>query len=120
MLKGINSLLNAEVLYALRAMGHGDDLIIADTNFPDIGLQIFDPDDQNFQHETICLPKSSSVGEHWNGPFPYGNGPVKVYAPQNTHPHPRFSPDDKKVVYTSDCSGFSQVYQVSIPQHHWN
>ena len=34
MLKGINPLLNAEVLYALRAMGHGDDLIIADTNFP--------------------------------------------------------------------------------------
>jgi L-fucose mutarotase len=34
MLKGINVLLNADVLYALRAMGHGDDLIIADTNFP--------------------------------------------------------------------------------------
>lgn len=34
MLKGINPLLNADVLYALRAMGHGDDLIIADTNFP--------------------------------------------------------------------------------------
>ena len=34
MLKGINSLLNADVLYTLRAMGHGDDLIIADTNFP--------------------------------------------------------------------------------------
>ncbi|MFQ5624422.1 MAG: RbsD/FucU family protein [Paracoccaceae bacterium] len=34
MLKGINPLLNAEVLRALRAMGHGDDLIIADTNFP--------------------------------------------------------------------------------------
>ena len=34
MLKGIDPLLNAEVLYALRAMGHGDDLIIADTNFP--------------------------------------------------------------------------------------
>jgi L-fucose mutarotase len=34
MLKGINSLLNADVLQALRAMGHGDDLIIADTNFP--------------------------------------------------------------------------------------
>ena len=34
MLKGINALLNANVLYALRAMGHGDDLIIADTNFP--------------------------------------------------------------------------------------
>ncbi len=34
MLKGIDPLLNADVLYALRAMGHGDDLIIVDTNFP--------------------------------------------------------------------------------------
>lgn len=34
MLKGINPLLNADILRALRAMGHGDDLIIADTNFP--------------------------------------------------------------------------------------
>jgi L-fucose mutarotase len=34
MLKGISPLLNADVLFALRAMGHGDDLIIADTNFP--------------------------------------------------------------------------------------
>jgi len=34
MLKSIDPILNADVLYALRAMGHGDDLIIADTNFP--------------------------------------------------------------------------------------
>jgi L-fucose mutarotase len=34
MLKGIDPILNADVLYALRAMGHGDDLIIVDTNFP--------------------------------------------------------------------------------------
>jgi len=34
MLKGINPLLNAEILYALRSMGHGDDLVIVDTNFP--------------------------------------------------------------------------------------
>ncbi len=34
MLKNVHPLLNADVLYALRAMGHGDDLIIADTNFP--------------------------------------------------------------------------------------
>jgi L-fucose mutarotase len=34
MLKGIDPILNADVLYALRSMGHGDDLIIADTNFP--------------------------------------------------------------------------------------
>ena len=34
MLKGIDPLLNADVLGVLRAMGHGDDLIITDTNFP--------------------------------------------------------------------------------------
>lgn len=34
MLKGIDPRLNAEVLGTLRAMGHGDMLIIADTNFP--------------------------------------------------------------------------------------
>jgi len=34
MLKGLDPRLNAEVLYALRAMGHGDTLIITDTNFP--------------------------------------------------------------------------------------
>ncbi len=34
MLKGIPPILNAEVLHALRAMGHGDDLVICDANFP--------------------------------------------------------------------------------------
>ncbi len=34
MLKGLDPRLNAEVLFALRAMGHGDTLIIVDTNFP--------------------------------------------------------------------------------------
>lgn len=34
MLKSIDPLLNAEVLAALRAMGHGDDLVLCDTNFP--------------------------------------------------------------------------------------
>lgn len=34
MLKGIDPILNAEVLAALRAMGHGDELVVCDTNFP--------------------------------------------------------------------------------------
>ncbi|MDU3133576.1 MAG: RbsD/FucU domain-containing protein, partial [Bradyrhizobium sp.] len=34
MFKGINPLLNADVLYALRAMGHGDRLVVCDINFP--------------------------------------------------------------------------------------
>ncbi len=34
MLKGIDNRLNADVLHTLRAMGHGDTLVLADTNFP--------------------------------------------------------------------------------------
>ncbi len=34
MLKGIDPILNADVLHALKSMGHGDDLVIADMNFP--------------------------------------------------------------------------------------
>jgi L-fucose mutarotase len=34
MLKGIDPILNADILYVLESMGHGDDLVICDTNFP--------------------------------------------------------------------------------------
>ena len=34
MLKNLDPLLNADVLYALRSMGHGDTLALVDTNFP--------------------------------------------------------------------------------------
>jgi L-fucose mutarotase len=34
MLKSIDPVLTPELLYALRAMGHGDDIAVCDTNFP--------------------------------------------------------------------------------------
>jgi L-fucose mutarotase len=34
MLKEIDPILNADVLWVLKSMGHGDDLILADMNFP--------------------------------------------------------------------------------------
>ena len=34
MLKNLDPLLNADILYALRAMGHGDEVVICDANFP--------------------------------------------------------------------------------------
>ncbi|MCA0271371.1 MAG: ribose ABC transporter [Proteobacteria bacterium] len=34
MLKTIDPILNADLLHALAAMGHGDDIVIADANFP--------------------------------------------------------------------------------------
>ena len=34
MLRGIPGILSPELLYVLRAMGHGDELVIGDANFP--------------------------------------------------------------------------------------
>ena len=34
MLFNIDPALNADVLYVLRAMGHGDEIVVCDTNFP--------------------------------------------------------------------------------------
>jgi L-fucose mutarotase len=34
MLKGIDPLLNADLLHTLRAMGHGDEIAIVDANYP--------------------------------------------------------------------------------------
>src|SRR5258708_19463592 len=38
MLKSIDPMLNADVLYALRAMAHGDDLVLSHPNFPSTPL----------------------------------------------------------------------------------
>ncbi len=89
-------------------------LMVADTNFPDIGIQTYDPCDGIGEPKTLCYPSASSIGEHWNGPFPYADGPITVYAPQHTHSHPSFSPDGKYVVYTSDRSGFTQIYEAAL------
>ena len=89
-------------------------LMVADTNFPDIGIQTFDPQDGIGEPETLCYPNASSIGAHWNAPFPYAAGPIQVYAPQHTHPHPSFSPDGKHVVFTSDRSGYAQIYEATL------
>ena len=88
--------------------------MVADTNFPDIGIQTFDPRDGIGEPQTLCYPNASSIGEHWNGPFPYADGPIQVYAPQHTHPHPSFSPDGQHIVFTSDRSGYAQIYEATI------
>ena len=88
--------------------------MVADTNFPDIGLQLFDPRDGIGTPTTLAYPEASSMGEHWAGPFPYENGPIEVYAPQHTHPHPSFSPDGRYVLYTSDRTGHAQLYELDL------
>jgi hypothetical protein len=95
-------------------------LMCADTTFPDIGLQLFDPRDGVGQPRTLCFPGATNEGKHWDTdhcPYDdedYKQGKWKVYAPQHTHPHPSFSPDGRFVIFTSDRTGHSQVYEVEV------
>ena len=84
---------------------------VCDTNFPDRGLHLIPPEGPP---QFLCVSDATSEGAHWAGPFPYNDGPVAVVARQHTHPHPRFSPNGKRVVFTSDRSGHSQLYEVEL------
>lgn len=95
------------------APGPAGDRFVCDTNFPDIGIHLIAARDGTAR--SLCRSEASSVGAHWAHPFPYNDGPVKVYAPQHTHPHPRFSPDGRVVVYTSDRTGHAQIYECTVP-----
>ena len=102
---------------AWHAMPNWDGSIMAaDTNFPDIGVKIFDPRMNGVEPKQLCFPQASQLGDHWGGPFPYANGPVKVYAPQHTHVHPSFAPDNSRIVYSSDVTGHAQIYECFLPQ----
>jgi oligogalacturonide lyase len=84
---------------------------VCDTNFPDTGLHVISWDGEATY---ACASEASSEGAHWAGPFPYNDGPVEVKARQHTHPHPRFSPDGARVVFTSDRTGSAQIYEVEL------
>ena len=105
--------------------------IVSDTNHPDLGLVLIDPETGG--HGTLCYPRSSNGGTQWEQDFAAGpevwtsirgeegkslswmemkaDG---VYGPQWTHPHPAFDEAGERVVYTSDCSGNPQVYVVEV------
>ena len=68
--------------------------IIADTNWPDNGLQLVHVSTRRFR--TLCHPGASL--EH----------------PQWSHPHPALSHDGRVCVFDSDRTGISQVYVAHI------
>ena len=107
--------------------------ILCDTNHPDQGIFLVDV--VTGQRELVCVSDSSNQGSQWKqsryalaADFAAAQSAAKsegtlswmevatdtVYGPQWTHPHPSFSSDESKVVFTSDVSGFPQVYVVEL------
>jgi len=70
--------------------------IVADTNFPNEGLQLVCVRTRRFR--TFLHPHNSA-----------GH-------PQRTHAHPFFSPDRRYVAFNSDWTGTGQVYVAEVPQ----
>jgi oligogalacturonide lyase len=88
---------------------------VCDTTFPDRGLHRFAAAGDTTA-DFLCLSQASSQGSHWAHPFPYNDGPVAIDAAQHTHPHPRFAPDNSRIVFTSDRTGHAQIYEAMLDE----
>jgi oligogalacturonide lyase len=98
------------------AVNRQGNLIVTDTTFSDTGLHVMDLHKADSPGFPLCRSDSSNIGSHWSTDrCPYDDGPIHVHAPQHTHPHPGFSPDGRRVVFTSDRTGFAQVYVAELP-----
>jgi hypothetical protein len=107
--------------------------ILCDTNHPDIGLQLIDV--ASGTRKTICHPEASSRGSQWKtsryavaADWEAAASAAEkekslswmemaadsVYGPQWTHPHPSFSPDERRVAFASDRTGHAQVYVAEL------
>ncbi|MDA3950896.1 MAG: fucose isomerase [Spirochaeta sp.] len=59
MLKNIDPILNAELLYVLRAMGHGDELVIVDSNFPSTSVASTTVMEEPIELEGVDIPMAA-------------------------------------------------------------
>lgn len=111
--------------------------VLCDTNHPDEGIQIINVADGSRQ--PVCFSDSSNQGSQWRtsryalaedfaaaqrAKMPGGGVAAlswmeadadTVYGPQFTHPHPSWSRDERRVVFTSDRTGVAQVYVAELP-----
>lgn len=104
--------------------------VLCDTTNPDRGIRLVST--RTGHDVQVCAPRSSNSGFQWLKDY-YATGrewaaaaasgvasgldsPADaVYGPQWTHPHPSFSADERWFAYTSDRTGYPQVYCSRIP-----
>ena len=108
-------------------------LVLCDTNHPDEGIFLIDT--ATGFRKRVCLSLATNQGSQWKTSryalgedFAAARSAAKtggtlswmevatdtVYGPQWTHPHPSFSNDETKVVFTSDRTGHPQVYVAEL------
>ena len=61
MLKNINPFLNADLLYVLRAMGHGDELALVDCNFPSTSVAAGTVMEKPIELEGVDIPAAAKA-----------------------------------------------------------
>lgn len=105
--------------------------ILCDTNHPDEGIQIISVADGS--RSFLCRSESSNRGTQWltsryalkedferaragqTGALSWMEADSDtVYGPQCTHPHPSWSRDERRIVFTSDRTGVPQVYIADV------
>jgi len=98
--------------------------VLCDTNHPDTGIWLIDV--KTGERRFVCESLSGNQGTQWRhsryalqedfvaaqkNNLSWMETPADtVYGPQWTHPHPAFSHDEKRITFTSDRTGRSQVY----------
>ena len=103
--------------------------VLCDTNHPDLGIHIVDV--ATGAREFVCESAATNQGSQWKTSryalaedFAAAQSAAKsggtlswmeaatdtVYGPQWTHPHPSWSPDEKRIAFGSDRTGITQVY----------
>lgn len=105
--------------------------VLCDTNHPDEGIQIISVHDGS--RKFVCRSDASSRGSQWltsryalKEDFERARAGQEtalswmeadndtVYGPQCTHPHPSWSRDESKIVFTSDKTGTPHVYVADV------
>jgi oligogalacturonide lyase len=103
--------------------------VLCDTNQPDRGIFLVNVADGSLKH--VCMSDATNGGSQWRESryalaedFARARSAAQtagtlswmetttdtVYGPQWTHPHPSFSPDEKRIAFASDRTGVTQVY----------
>jgi oligogalacturonide lyase len=80
-------------------MSHDEDQFVCDQG------GTFDPDRQSISLVRIYDGKCVLEPVFYHG---------SSWKTQGAHPHPRFHPDDKRVVFTTDYSGLSNIYMTQV------